>query len=473
MNYVNNLELKFYPHFDQYLPVEEINKILSNPERVTKNAFFPFLEYEDKWRSFSGKEKSRIIRYASRRDSYIFKHYRSFLLEKYEEKLFKYGIQDCPIAYRKIPISANSKLGKCNIHFAKEAFETISAFGPCYAIAIDIKGFFDSIHHEILKQRWCDLLGEQILPKDHFAIFKAITNYSVVNRHECLERLGYIKTIKINGRTITSLARKIPLQLCTPEVFREKIFCDNSDLSLIKRNKKNIGIPQGAPISDLLANIYMFNFDCALFELAKKLSGYYRRYSDDILFILPYSNDLNLQEIMGLIESFAVKEKLILNSEKTNITEFYFCNSKLQCRPCFLDGRGDIMSNRPFEYLGFSFNGKKVLIKDKTLSAYYREMIFMIRQEAKMLVTRYIGKTPDQIFSLADFSKLSQKVRKIDKSNDESCNFWSYAVRAKNIMGEMGRDILYQLRHGKKILKEKLQSEIRKAYKINQKISHL
>jgi len=50
---------------------------------------------------------------------------------------------------------------------------------------------------------------------------------------------------------------------------------------------KTHGIPQGSPISDLLANMYLLNFDCAVRKILDALGGSYLRYSDDILLVAP------------------------------------------------------------------------------------------------------------------------------------------------------------------------------------------
>ena len=49
--------LKRYPHFDKYLPEDEIIRLVSDPERVAKNAFFPFILYIKVTDRFPGKVK--------------------------------------------------------------------------------------------------------------------------------------------------------------------------------------------------------------------------------------------------------------------------------------------------------------------------------------------------------------------------------------------------------------------------------
>src|SRR5262245_30434323 len=108
--------LKWYPHFDQPLPIEESLAIIRDPLRVASNAFFPFISYEIRWQPFrkTGQpkaKKSRPISYASRRDSYIFSAYRYILSNAYEKLLRERELEGCVLAYRKIP--AEDGRGKC------------------------------------------------------------------------------------------------------------------------------------------------------------------------------------------------------------------------------------------------------------------------------------------------------------------------------------------------------------------------
>jgi hypothetical protein len=74
-------DLKRYPHFDQILNLDEISAIVRNPTRVAQNGFYPLLRYTKRWQPFRREKgsnapkpraKDRPIRYASRRDAYIF-----------------------------------------------------------------------------------------------------------------------------------------------------------------------------------------------------------------------------------------------------------------------------------------------------------------------------------------------------------------------------------------------------------------
>ena len=195
----------------------------------------------------AGDVKERPIRYSSRGDAYVFSHYRHILAEVYEVALSKNSLSDFVIAYRRIR-DADGK-GKCNIHFAREAFERIATLGNCCVVALDISGFFELLDHNLLKAAWCDLLGVSKLPEDHFKVFRAITKYSVVEKQAVYERLGYFgikRKSKLGKVTRGYLVpySKMPRQLCSGQEFRKKIAGGDGSKSLIEVNLRTYGIPQ-------------------------------------------------------------------------------------------------------------------------------------------------------------------------------------------------------------------------------------
>ncbi len=456
--------LKHYRHFDKPIPKRKIRAIVTNPKRVAQNTFFPFLCFAQEFKRFGRNPKERLIRYAGRCDAYIFAYYRHILSVQYEKKLEELGIQECPIAYRKIPVEIGKESGKCNIHFAKEAFSTIKNLGPCYAIVLDISNYFESIDHKKLEQLWCELLGKDSLPEDHQAVFKAVTQYAVVDQQKCYERLGYFGDVTVNDiskRGLTLNPKDIPIQLCSLEDFRKKICGDDPNYSsLIEKNKKDYGIPQGSPISDLLANLYLLYFDKEMKSLAVRIGAYYRRYSDDILFICPPDHEM-VDRVMKEMRTQISKagKNLVIKPEKTNIIEFFMDKDSLKCQPYSTSDK-----DKPLEYLGFAFDGQVVSLKGKTISGYYRKMTFGVRKKAKALVAQYPDKTPEQILEHFDLSPLYQKYGKIEdfmpSFEYKNWNFWTYAKRADDIMKPFNNIILRQLRNHKKKIRTLLEQEI-------------
>ena len=294
---LSNADLKHYPHFDAPISLEEIERLVTDPTRVAANSFYPFFLYHEEWQPFRSAEdaakpdkKTRPIRYGARRDAYIFAHYRRKLAVLYEQRLADMGIAECPIAYRQIP-KPGSNGGKCNIDFAKDAFDEIDRLGDCVAVALDIKGYFENLCHKRIKRIWCDLLGARELPADHYAVFKNITRYRFVDQKVVYRRLGFLGLVNrgsFEREGYTVPYRDMPKKLCSNEEFKAKICRDDPAYpSLIQRNERPHGVPQGAPISDLIANFYLMDFDAKMNAYAREHGGVYMRYSDDILMIVP------------------------------------------------------------------------------------------------------------------------------------------------------------------------------------------
>ncbi len=465
--------LKKYPHFDKFLPLHEIERIVSAPELVRQNAFFPFLRYSEEWQPFrSGtekpKKKKRPIRYASRRDALIFAYYRHLLSERYEKILREYGIEDCPIAYRKIPASDGTH-GKCNIDFAHDAFQQVRALGNCCAVTLDISSYFECIDHGCLREIWCRLLGVGHLPPDHAAVFKAITRYAVVDRDSAYERLGFIgMKQKADGRFLNGFLvpfKKMPMQLCSPREFREKICGKSADYSsLIEVNEKPYGIPQGAPISDLLANIYLLDFDLLMAVYVRERGGVYYRYSDDILILVPGDESAGRNTVkfaVDQIQSFG--DKLVIKDEKTSLVKFEVTVDG-DLHWTFIEGK---QGKNGLEYLGFRFDGSNVYIRESTLSRLHRKITFAARREARAFVKRYNGKDLNFLIDHFNFREFERRFGRVEDFENASeyrqWTFWTYARRAAKIFDQSGRLIIKQLRNHKKFIRKTIEGELRKA----------
>jgi hypothetical protein len=216
------------------------------------------------------------------------------LSKRYEEELVRKGISACPIAYRRISQDSGSG-GKCNIDFAKDAFEEIEGLGNCVAVASDIRSYFETIDHDKIKHYWGKLLECWVLPDDHYAVYTNITKYRCVDQRDVFRRLGYLGPVERNGRVVEGFVipfKEIPKKLCSNNDFKNKI-CggDPTFPSLVQRNDGSFGVPQGAPISDLIANFVLIDFDQVMATYASLRGGVYMRYSDDILLILPGGPD--------------------------------------------------------------------------------------------------------------------------------------------------------------------------------------
>jgi len=374
---------KKYLHFD--LPLYESDKqsvedYVSDPIKVSSHAFYPFITYEvAKYKMLSDDDGIRHldstglrpISYASHLDSQIYSYYAKKLGVLYEQKLSDAGIGDNVLAFRKlIDVKGESK---CNIHLANEAFKKISLLGNCRVYAFDIKSFFDNLDHNYLKKCWCDLLGEVRLPTDHFQIYKSLSTHAVVLRNDLY------KTFNIPKKNPKAKGFR---RICVPDDFRKKVRHKN----LI--HIKSIGIPQGSAMSAFLANMYMFEFDKKIQALMTTYNGYYYRYCDDILCIVPIATDTNIEIY---IKDELDRIKLKLNEKKTEI-------STLSDTPT-----GKLTCDKPVQYLGFIFYGERKLIRTSSLSRYRRNAKKAIRL-AKATMKKYndlktiAGITPTSLY---------------------------------------------------------------------------
>jgi len=329
---------------------------------------------------------------------------------------------------------------------------------------LDISGYFESIDHGVLQAVWCRLLGVDELPPDHAHVFRAITRYAVVGRDEVYDRLGYYGPKPKGGKGFLRPYNEMPMQLCTPKEFREKI-CGGLPgyPSLIEVNKNPYGIPQGAPISDLLANIYLIDFDRQMAAYTSERGGFYFRYSDDILVLVPGGDTegrVAKDYAVNLIKDFG--SELVIKPEKSSIVKFTTDGSERIFQ--FVEGA---QGKNGLEYLGFRFDGMKVFIRDSTLSRFYRKITYSARRSASAFVARYPGKDLDFLienFDVESFVKKFGRVEDFDKSPDyRTWTFWTYARRAAEVFGEQGRPIHRQIRRHRRLIHEKLESELAKA----------
>lgn len=464
-------ELKRYPHFDPIISAADAIEYATDPNAVARHNFYPFIRFTQRWTRFApkgklGESKPRELRYAARRDAYIFAYYRHQLSELYEPVLEKSGLSDKVLAYRRIPDESGGG-GKCNIHYARDAFLKIQELGTCCAIALDISKYFESLDHEVLKALWARLLNQKKLPADHFAVFKAITQYSVVDKEKVYERLDHYgpKRLTKNGTVIPGYLTpfdKIPKQLCNGRQFREKIAGGAGGKSIIERHYQPYGIPQGAPISDLLANLYLLDFDIEVSRLTSELGGHYFRYSDDILILIPGSPELAKRVEAGvrtLISKFG--EKLIIKESKSSIVA-YRSNGDGQTCELIL---GDKSCRQGIEYLGFRYNGKKAYIRNRTLQNLYRKMTRAARRDATAIAKRYPNRSALELqtcFNREEFIKRFSKVEGFRENQDNyrRWTFWTYTNRAASVFGKMGTPIPRQLKRLGKIANHKIDKEV-------------
>lgn len=216
--------------------------------------------------------------------------------------------------------------------------------GECAAFATDISGFFDNLDYYHLKLAWSAILGVTLLPADHYAVFRSLTRYAYAMLEDVLEVLGISK----------HNPPRSPSRLCSPVEFREKV----RGSGLVKRHPDKKGIPQGSPISALLSNIYLLEFDQLLHAEIRARGGRYMRYCDDILCIVPAQHAPELSDLVG---DLVKRYELDIYDKKTETS-------------CFSRSAGRLLADRPLQYLGFTFDGERKLIRSAAFSKFSEKL---------------------------------------------------------------------------------------------------
>lgn len=401
--------MKYYSHFDEKVHWKNVKHIVENPEKVARHGFFPFIHYTHNIEKFNKKvgrkpPKLREIFYSSHIDRYIYELYAYKLNNIYNKRVIKDCTNKCAVAYR-------DNLHKSNIHFAKKVFDAIRRYNQAYVIIGDFTGFFDNLDHSYLKDRLCSLLETTILPDDYYAVFRNITKYSYFE----LEKLKEITGLKY--KELNKQNRVLELK-----DFRQyKREC-------LRKNKNNYGIPQGSAISAVLSNIYMIDFDKKINDFVTSKKGIYMRYSDDFVIVIPKCEIVEFQKMWVFIDNIKRSVKnLELQLEKTQIFEYNNLHVK-SCNSLLFhevpDGKNII------NYLGFSFDGKVITIRDKTISKYYYRMYRKIDAIAKKGGYTKKGKKIPMNTLYKRYSFYGE-----EQTKDNRGNFLTYVNRAKEVFG--------------------------------------
>ncbi|RZJ18016.1 MAG: hypothetical protein EON91_07200 [Brevundimonas sp.] len=377
------LKVREYKHFDDPLDRAALDALVLTSDQVAQHAFFPLLAYTKTRRKIDFSvfppvvdEKPREIKYAAHMDSAIYATYASVLADKYEAVLAQRQLGSSVLAYR-------GGIGY-NVPFAKSLFDEIRTRGECSVICLDISKFFDCLNHTNLRSRLMGVLGCDHFPDDWLSIFRRLTRFEYVEAKDIEARLG-----KPKGRRI-----------CSIDVFREVI------RKLIRRNQKDHGIPQGTPLSGLLANIYMLDFDATVKAWVEARGGSYRRYSDDIAVVLP-RGDLEA-EFLTLIRAEASAIHLSLNDKKTCRTQFATQGSTL------------VSAGDQLQYLGFIFDGANIRIRSESMKAFYARMKTNLRRYVR--AAKRDGIPADEIRKRVVIGRFTHW--------GDSRNFVQYAYRA-------------------------------------------
>jgi len=462
-------KVKRYRHFDSVEAASTLKSYAMDPALVSRHPFYPLISFDKRWTTYaakgvSGAEKSRTIKYCARIDAAIFSYYRSLLAVRYEQSLHLANLSDNVLAYRKL--ASPSGKGKCNIDFALTAFERIRYYENCSVVALDISAFFDNLNHTRIKRLWQSLFGWNELPSDHYQVFKHLTKFAEVDLNDALRALGIKGDVELNDGTFREGFLKhyndIEPQICYPNDFRSKIAGGDLIKSYRDRGSPKIGVPQGVPLSDLIANLYMLDFDRKIKKLLERFGGYYARYSDDIVLVAPIECD-RMARIVNIIDKYLPKlaPGLKIKGKKTEFGRFEMISGR-QAYHAIIGKSGG------FRYLGFRYDGSKVYLREQTISNLWRKTAKTCNRAAVEAVRRYPTKDASQIIATLPTGRIVEKTGKVEEffSKEKSYTawtFWTYAKRAEETFQSFGSGIKKQLKNHHEMVKSQLNQAVVRA----------
>ena len=407
-------DTKPYAHFDLRvsLSMPSIRKYVMDRAKVVTHSFYPFIHFEKKNSRYGkkGPKKPRELYYCSHLDRCVYQRYAFLLNYQYNIWACENNIDDVAIAYR-------DNLGKNNIDFAKDAFDAIRSFPQCFILVGDFTNFFDNLEHQYLKKMMCEVLGVERLPQDYFSVFKIITRFSSWDWKDIVKAAG--ENIAERGVRKKINSKEIVL---TKEQFQK----NKKD---IKKNISGVGVPQGAPISAVLSNIYMIKFDKDIKRYVTSKGGIYMRYSDDFIIVLPYERDAEIADFTSYIFSYVESMKGLIDLQKEKTSCYTYKDEVIY--------EGDQPSS--INYLGFLFDGKNIRIRPRAITKYYYRM----RRKAHT-----IGRSN---WTSSKGRRISAKeLYSIYSRNDEKQTFIDYARKAKGILKLNDQEANALIKHHKR-----------------------
>jgi RNA-directed DNA polymerase len=407
------LRRRGYAHFDEWPDPGFARKYSSSPARVAQHSFWPLQKFElrtRRWKADPAQEGRRIrsdkvrpIMYAAHLDAVIYGKYAADLSLLVDARIREEGLSASVLAYRSIGRASN-------VDHALAAFHEMEAQGDCEVLAVDVKGFFDTLDHLCLKNALQALLGVGRLPRDWYAVFRAVSEYAYVDR----------------TRLAAALHRPVPrrggagIRICSPAEFRKHVRPE------VKKNLSGAGIPQGTPISAVLANAYMLEYDACISHKLGELGASYRRYSDDILVIAPVGR-------LGAAEALVAGElaRVHLKDQPEKTGRYQVLNGVVR----EISSEGVIGPRSQVQYLGLTFDGSRVGIRESSLQRFRSRMRSSVRG-----VYRGAKKSGEARLNrrklYRNFSHLGAGPKRVGGTPDRSFgNFLHYAYRGAEKAG--------------------------------------
>ena len=275
-----------------------------------------------------------------------------------------------------------------------------------YIFVGDFSKFFDKLDHKYLKEKLKNVIGKNSLDAADYAIYKNLTHFSYIEADDIEADKGKFRR---DMRELDKYFETVEFQ-----EFKKKY---------LKINSKNYQIPQGSSISAVYANVYMIDFDKKINDFISSNKGIYRRYCDDIIMIIPMSKEEIQSGRDKEIDRFIYRIRdeipnLDLNEEKT---EHFFYNQGVIEK---MSGESSLIN-----YLGFTFDGRNVRIRDKSLFKYYCRAYRKIKRVKENEDDKSFNAGRKAVYK--SYTHLG-----VGKNPKEHGNFLTYAYKADNIFSQ-------------------------------------
>lgn len=408
---------KRYPHFDKVIRFSDVKSYVCDPRKVAKHSFFPLIHYIKVSKRYSPKlineaekdahrqhikKKERDIMYAAHLDGYIYRYYADRLNQKYDEMAMDHHIDEVAIAYR------DNKKGNSNIQFAREVFDFIAAHPHCYIRVGDFEHFFDRLNHAYLKKQVKDVLQTESLSQDWYKVLHSVMRYTCVDRK--IVAPFYDKRSKRYFRSIKDYRK-----------FRQ------SRRDAFRVNQAGVGIPQGTALSGVLANVYMIAIDEKIQQFVQSYGGLYRRYSDDTIIVIPLNEgpSVDLKALDDMLQEWIHEAYL---SEQLDKTKCLFYRDGVLYDASKQDDSCACARVHAMDYLGFTFDGKEVKVRQKGIYKFERKASTAIHHARAIKRKYHLEKLPFRASILRYYFPNGYKKNQSGRRKRQS-NFLGYLDR--------------------------------------------
>lgn len=371
---------KSYSHFDYRVSFKDVQEKVLDPDFIGHHGFYPLISSTLCHVRFNGEAKTlktRDIAYAAHLDHRIYQYYALLWGQLYNARANLVGINDVAVAYR-------NGFRHTNISAAADAIDMIRSLGDALVITGDFSHFFDNLNHDYLQCAVRGFFDDRSLPADHYRVLRNILHYSCWPIGDLANKNG-LPWIELNPNepaTYGSVAEKIRLKT-TRELNKLPRILSPDSFKTLKRSSIVLpwnnetdgskGIPQGLATSGVLANMYMFETDAAIYEHVSAAGGKYIRYCDDFIIVIPTKRFDTARMVLQLAQQVPAVE---LQPEKTKIHRVKNGSVEQLSFGAFVSGEIEEMnpSSHPkqlISFLGFDFDGSCVRIRQSTSGRFY------------------------------------------------------------------------------------------------------